>query len=209
MPATPSPTSTRGAARTAARLVGALGAALAAACSEGADEATGEGAVSFAPPLGPAAGVTLSVTPGSASVDHVEGDDDLLGGAPGDHAAPTDRVTLRLPVTVTLSSYGLSAAGADDPFLDEAAEVSAALALLLRDRRTLRVGETVATVEPAAPLRAGFAEDPQGSDRFTAGWTTALSWTVSADRLPELAAPPGDGLPTDLGEPFLVEASTS
>jgi len=201
-----SPTSTRGAAKTAARLLGALGAALAAACSDGGDAATGEGVVLYGPPLGPEAGLTISLTPGAASVEHVDDAERLLGE---DGEAP-DRVLLRVPATLTLTSYGLSAGGADDPFLDEAAEASACLALLLREPRTLTVGPTSARVEAAVPGRSGFAQDREGQDRFTATWSTAVSWTVAADRLPELAAPEPNPLDSlGPGDPFVVEAATA
>ncbi len=202
-----SPTSTRGAARTAARLVGALGAALAAACSAGADEATGKGAVVFAPPLGPTAGIAVSVTPGPTSVVDVDSDAALLGDALADGP---ELVTLRMPVTVGLTSYGMSAAEEDDPFLDEVAEVSACLALLLRQPRSLTVGATAAVVEVPTPGRSGFVEDREGSDRYTATWTTAIAWTVAADPLPELGAVPGDPFDSlGLGDPVVVDASTA
>lgn len=143
---------------------------------------------------------TLVVSVGAPSLTPCEAPDPVVG------QKEPPRVTVDWPVSVLLTSYGLTSeedpeADAEDPFLDEAAAAVLAVAVALRKR--LRTG-TGAVLREARNQSAGLIPPgegaPDGVSGYAAEWTATLSFTAALPPAPAGADPdlPAVGLPLDV-----------
>ena len=143
---------------------------------------------------GTASGVGLEVSPGHVRVEDA---------AAEPTAAGLDVRRLGMDVRIAVVSFGISGAGGDDPFADEAAGLSAALAVALRGHVAVQEGASVGVLHSAEPDgRPGFRRVEGEPDRYEVGYRAVLSWQTAAE--PATAAAP---FPALGGEPFPVSSS--